>query len=343
MLWINEQAPEGTEGPCRDQAPQFHQENPTIWGLRLIYQVRSEGRPTSAKLKTTDLPTSQANASSPMIFTNLEDLFGLLDATADDCLEVNQVSADNFRAIEERRDYKGCHYRFFYEHQTALLLITIPISPHEVMHSWLASSVDIKADAMGLRAQLIPTNSTTYRSTSSGVLEISLEGDSSRSLNPRTTPNRWPVLIIEAGYSQTIQQLRMRARAWFLSSNFEVKIVVLAKMLVSERRIVLEKWKGIQVGDRTGIQAGDRTGSPRTRSEHRRTPQCVHIIEISHPDAGEEPHSVSPESYRVTRGALRLDFEELFLRSPVGEDEADIIITEEELQLYASVVWDVAG
>ena len=247
---------------------------------------------------------------------------------------MNQVSVDNFRAIEERRDSEGRHFRFFYERRTAVLVITIPRRPHEVMHGWLGSRVDIKADAMGLGDQLDFTGSTTYESISSGVLEISLEGDSSLSPDPRTTPNTWPVLVIEAGYSQTMQQLRMRARAWFLASNFEVKLVVLAKMLVSERRIVLEKWEG--------VQAGGRTGSLRTRSECRRMPECVHTIEISRSDAGEEPHSASPESYRVTRGALRLEFEELFLRSPVGE-EADIIITEEELQLYASKVWAAAG
>lgn len=294
----------------------------------------TRSQPTSAKPQTTDPTASETNRTSPVLFTSLEELFGWLGATAGDCLEVNQVSIDNFRAIEKRRDTEGRKFRFLYERGTTILIITIPTRPHEVMHRWLDSRVGIKAYAMGLVDQLDPTGATTYENIVGGGLETSLEGDSSQTPSLRTPPHRWPALVIEAGCSQTVGQLRMRARAWFLSSNFQVKIVILAKMLVSERRIVLEKWKG--------VRAGDRTGSLRTRSESRRTPECVQTIEISRPDAGEEPPSVSPESYRVTSGALRLEFEELFLRPPAG-GEADIIIAEEELQLYASKVWAAAG
>ncbi|KAL2108018.1 hypothetical protein VUR80DRAFT_4344 [Thermomyces stellatus] len=61
-------------------------------------------------------------------------------------------------------------------------------------------------------------------------------------------------------------------------------------------------------------------------------------MQISRPDGtNEDPRSVSPESYRVSRGALGLEFEELFLRS-ANSEEADIIITDEELQQFAPVV-----
>lgn len=298
-----------------------------------VHDLFAPSVPKRRDNNTTDMESGDATGG-PIPFTSLEDLFGALGATAGDCLQVDQVSVDNFRAIEKRRDSEGHKFRFLYERRTAILIITIPTKPHEVMHGWLAGKVDTKADAMGLTDQLDPTGSTTCQSISGGVLEISLEGDSCREPVQRTRSNSWPVLVIEAGCSQTMEQLRMRARAWFLSSNFEVKIVVLAKMFMSERLIKLEKWKG--------IQAGDQTGFLRTCSEHRRTPECVHTIEITQLDAGEEPHSVSPESHRVTRGAMRLEFEELFVRPPVGE-EANIIITEEELQLYASRVWATTG
>lgn len=101
-------------------------------------------------------------------------------------------------------------------------------------------------------------------------------------------------------------------------------------MFVSERQVVLEKWKGVQAGGRTGVVG--------TRAESRRVPECVHTMQISRPDGtNEDPRSVSPESYRVSRGALGLEFEELFLRS-ANSEEADIIITDEELQQFAPVV-----
>ncbi|KFH46359.1 hypothetical protein ACRE_027910 [Hapsidospora chrysogenum ATCC 11550] len=97
-------------------------------------------------------------------------------------------------------------------------------------------------------------------------------------------------------------------------------------MFMLEGRIMLEKWKG--------VQAGGRTGTVRTRAGSRRVPECVHTINITN----EDHHSASPESYRVSRGALRLEFEDLFLRSASGGEEADIVITEEELKHFASRV-----
>ena len=280
-----------------------------------------------------DPMTSETNATSSTStsFTSLEGLFDLLKVTTGDCVRVNNVSIDDFRAIEELRDSEDRRLRFFYERQSTTLVITVPTQPHEMLHCLLDTSIGRKINAMGMGNQLDPVGSATYKSTSGRGLETSLEGDTSLIPVSRTGHDSWPVLVIEAGCSQTMEELRRKARAWFLASNFEVKIVVLAKMLISEGRIVLEKWKG--------VQAGGRTGAIRTRAQSRRIPECVHAIEISRPDiTNEDQHSLSPESYRVPRGALRLEFEELFLRSANGE-EADIIITEEELEHFASRVW----
>jgi hypothetical protein len=278
----------------------------------------------------THLTTSETDGTVPTSFTSLKELFDSIGFTTGDCIRVNNVSLDDFRSIEEIRDSECRKLRFFYESQSETLIITVPTLPHEMLHKWLDRSIITKLDAMGMGNQVDSIGSATYTSTSGGNLETSLEGDSSLTLVSRTGRDVWPVLVIEAGYSQTMQELRTKARAWFLASNFEVKIVILAKMSISEGRIVLEKWKG--------VQAGSRTGTVRTRAESRRVPECVHTIQISRPDITDENHLVSPESYRVSRGALRLEFEDLFLRSANGE-EADIVITEEELQRFAAKVW----
>ncbi|KAK0726952.1 hypothetical protein B0T26DRAFT_692376, partial [Lasiosphaeria miniovina] len=39
----------------------------------------------------------------------------------------------------------------------------------------------------------------------------------------------WPILVIEAGFSQSLGELYITMRRWFSMSNHEVKIVLLAK------------------------------------------------------------------------------------------------------------------
>lgn len=260
----------------------------------------------------------------------------MLERTTGDCVEVNQVSVDNFRAIEKSRDSKCRKLRLFYEQQRSALIITLPTSSHELLHRWLDERIGIRVYAMGMYDQLDVVGAATYVTTSGGSLGTSLEGDSCRRPSSRSGSDGWPVLVIEAGYSQTIQQLRRRAQAWFLASNFEVKIVILAKMIATRGHIVLEKWKGV-AGQASGLRV--RTRAQTRRDQGARVPQCIHTIHISRSnDADNDP--LSPGSYRVFSGALRLEFEDLFLRSAV-EEEGDIVITEEELQRFASKVWSV--
>ena len=203
---------------------------------------------------TTSSTNATATATSPTSFTSVKELFDSLeDFTASDYVRVNNFSIDDFRAIEELRDSECRKLRFFYERQSTTLIITIPTLPHEILHRRLNKIIEQKLDAMGMEDQYEAVGATTYTSTSGQDLQTSLEGDSCLIPVSRTGRDVWPVLVIEAGCSQTEEELsRIKARAWFLASNFEVKTVILAKMFTSEGRIMLEKWKGVEVGNRTG-------------------------------------------------------------------------------------------
>jgi hypothetical protein len=50
----------------------------------------------------------------------------------------------------------------------------------------------------------------------------------------------------------------------------------------------------------------------------------------------------TPNSHIVTSGALRLEFDLLFLRQ-AQDGEGDIVISIEQLQRFATVVWAAAG
>ncbi|KAK0730613.1 hypothetical protein B0H67DRAFT_562309, partial [Lasiosphaeris hirsuta] len=51
----------------------------------------------------------------------------------------------------------------------------------------------------------------------------------SPTLSAQAGKGAWPTLVIEAGVSQTLAQLRIGMQRWFSMSNHEVKIVLLAK------------------------------------------------------------------------------------------------------------------
>lgn len=301
-------------------------------------KVSESPRSASGK-STTDLTTPDADSTTtPVVpFTNAKALFDMLELTRGDCLQLGNVSVDAFHAVEEMRDASDRRYLLFFLAETGTLIVTIPRYPHEMLHRSLDTLIGWHAYRMGLGSELQSVGAPTLRDTGGGgAIRASLEGDSCLVPHSKSGADVWPVLVIEAGYTQSIPQLRMRARTWFLASNFEVKIVILAKMVVSEGTIVLEKWKGVQ---RMGVQ---RTGAMMTRasSNSPRTPECVQTIRISRPGvpAG-DPRVLSPACYRVSRGALTLEFEELFLRAASG-DEADIVIDEQELKEYAVRVWE---
>lgn len=152
------------------------------------------------------------------------------------------------------------------------------------------------------------------------------EGDSTGGPRPeRFGTGRWPTLVVEAGYSQSLAQLHADMRWWFGISNHDVKTVLIAKFDRLQDRIILQRWEEEGPPPRPGATATRRalTLQPALRQE----------ITIS------RDISTDPPSYNVARGALVLDFRLLFLRDP-GPEEGDFIIDTEELQWYAETVWE---
>ncbi|KAM0263138.1 hypothetical protein ACHAQJ_001291 [Trichoderma viride] len=146
------------------------------------------------------------------------------------------------------------------------------------------------------------------------------QGDSSGGPVPeRQAPDAFPTLVIEAGYSQSLEQLRIKARFWFAISNHDIKIVLLAKLHPRQRTIVLERWEETQ------------QGLPSTRWGSTWAPSCHQNITITEITA-------NPPSYQVTSGDLVLGFRQLFLRDPQA-GESDIVLSVTDLQGYARCIW----
>lgn len=170
------------------------------------------------------------------------------------------------------------------------------------------------------------------------------EGDSTGGpWDQRGNEGDWPTLIIEAGDSETLAELRKDMEWWFSTSNHQVKIVLLAKFDHGQNKIILEKWV-------EEVQAAPRQGATTTRAFAQAAiwliPDRRQLITIirnpgitdTHPDR------FHPASYTVTRGALRLEFDLLFPPQPgqgqgQGQGQGDVIISVQDLQEYAGKVW----
>jgi len=149
------------------------------------------------------------------------------------------------------------------------------------------------------------------------------EGDSTGGPKPqRATKNAWPTLVIEAGVSQALWELRLDMQRWFSMSDHQVKIVLLAKF--DGTKILLERWEE---------EMQTRPGATTTRrSLQHLAPVLRQTITIT------RNTTTDPISYNVTSGALVLSFRLLFLRDP-GPGEGDFVISVQELEEYAENIW----
>ncbi|KAL2757917.1 hypothetical protein ACRALDRAFT_207148 [Sodiomyces alcalophilus JCM 7366] len=228
------------------------------------------------------------------------------------------VSPEQFVRINEERERRSRRFRFRrYDSTSRTLIVTIPTALHEQLHVLLYEAYRDQVVERGMRRSWATLGSETLQAASQPG--DSGEGDSTGGPDPeRQGPGRWPTLVIEAGYSQSLAQLQAQMRWWFSVSNHNVKIVLLAKFDRRHDKIILQRW--------------EEEGPPPRPGAVNLQPVLRQEITIS------RDTSTDPPSYKVARGVLVLEFRLLFLRDP-GPQEGDFIIGMEELQRYAAVVW----
>ncbi|KAK4168275.1 hypothetical protein QBC43DRAFT_341545 [Cladorrhinum sp. PSN259] len=183
---------------------------------------------------------------STLRFTNVQDLFKTIDSTARDSLTITHVSLHRFLEIESARERRRRKVGFrHYDSDSQILIVTIPTALHERLHSRIYDKFFVQISNMGLDDSWVSIASTMLPAQQGGNSRRwkgGKEGDSSGGPMPeRETLDAWPTLVIEAGVSETLAQLRLGMRRWVSISNHEVKIVLLAKF--NGNQITLEKWE----------------------------------------------------------------------------------------------------
>jgi hypothetical protein len=225
-----------------------------------------------------------------------------------------------------------------YTANTKCLIITIPTAEHEGLHRGLDDFFRDEAVLMGLKHEFMSIGSSTFQDKDANGNIISLgEGDSSRKpQSMRRDKHHYPTLVIEAGWSQTIEKLQQKAEWWFAKSGGDVKIVLLVKSTPRLNHIRIEKWKLAPPVSRQGA------ATTRAAVAAPMTPQCIHVVEIARANGINDasPNQHDPASYMVTGGPLQLEFIDIFLRQPIPPGEGDLILDNATLQNYAADFWE---
>ena len=186
---------------------------------------------------------------------------------------------------------------------------------------------------MGIGRQWEDIGTTTFRAEGHPNGDGG-EGDSAGGPYPVPPGRRgWPTLVIEAGYSESSEQLKRDMEWWFSASNHEVKIIVLAKFDRQRQKIFLDKYEE-ELQDQPAPRSGPVTRSAIARHGQVLVPVRQQEITIT------RNTGTIPTTYNVARGTLTLSFHLLFLRNPDPiRGEGDLVWSIAQMEEYAERVW----
>ncbi|KAK4144222.1 uncharacterized protein C8A04DRAFT_36857 [Dichotomopilus funicola] len=272
----------------------------------------------------------QDNTTPTLKFTNVQDLFDAINNSRGDFLTVTDIDLEQVSEINREREQRRSKIRFRrYDVDTRILFITIPNLLHERLHLQLYRQYIAHLVRNDLGEAWAEIGPTTLRQQGA-PRGSGGEGDSAGGPDPeRSGLNSWPTLVIEAGDSETLQELHRDMEWWFLASNHDVKIVLLVKFNHQQQQILIERWE-----EELLVQG------PMTRARHAAILQQGGSFQ---PVKRQEifiarDETTDPPSYNVVRDPLRLEFRLLFLRHPIPP-EADVVISIQGLQRFARKVW----
>ncbi|KAK3357659.1 hypothetical protein B0T25DRAFT_165687 [Lasiosphaeria hispida] len=290
--------------------------------LASVSASTSTSVPASPALTNSSTAPSLGAGTTTIRFVTTKAFWDLVNSTNQEILTFQGVSPQKYIRLCEERGRNGRAIRFRrYKAQEGIFIILLPGTPHEVLHLRLYHEYTKQVLFTGLEYDWVHTGSTRFRQQGHPNGDGG-EGDSTGTPASQSV-NRWPTLVIEAGDSQSLEALREGMEWWFEASNYQVKIVLLAKLDRPRRRILLEKWVA-----RPRLQTRSATTLGATFMQVRA--QAITIT-------WDPSLANTPASHAVTRGDLWLEFGQLFLRPP-GPNEGDFVITALSMQMWSSEV-----
>lgn len=236
--------------------------------------------------------------------------------TTDQYLVFKPVTTDNRDEIDNKI---GQHWRKTHCIDSDTLIVKLmPLLRHEFAHRSFGDLLKEQRLLMGIsRSQLADVGGTTYHGHF-----VSKEADTAfKPLTHRPNPADWPIIVFEAGVSESLSQLKNDARWWLSNSGGQVKIVLIFSIQAGSRTIQIEKWETRPATGRT----------TRSNQPPAQVPRQIQQIVI-------DPNNVA--------GApLILHFHLIFLRA-INQNavppEHDFTFSAQDLRDWANDFWNVA-
>ena len=240
--------------------------------------------------------------------------------TTDQYLVFKPVTTDDLDKIDKKRHIIGRHLRQTHCIDLDTLIVKLmPLVTHEGTHRNFVELLRIQSYVMGIPPfELYDVGGTRYRGHS-----VSKEADTAfKPLTSRPNSIDWPTIVLEAGVSESLRQLRNDAKWWLSNSGGQVQIVLIFSVQEELRTIQIEKWETRPANGR----------ATRSNQPPAQVPTQIQQIII-------DPNN-------VTGVPLILHFHLIFLRA-INQNavppERDYTFATQDLRNWANVFWNAAG
>jgi hypothetical protein len=232
------------------------------------------------------------------------------------------MKPDVFEKLRSSDEGAGPGTRYGYDHEKEHIIITVfPKQLHEVFVANICRKVERQLEGMGIDEQQFFDIATADYEGARGVKQP----DTSYKPVTREGETAPPSLVFEAGYTESLPQLRRDAEWWLSNAPHQVNIVVLVAIRPTTRVVVIEKWTLI---DRT------KDGQSGTRSR----PAPVFTLPTMTTEITIQPETKGSTTFVVKGAPLILEFKKLMDRDPLSP-ETDITVIDSELAKAAAAIW----
>lgn len=220
--------------------------------------------------------------------------------------------------IDNRRLF-GKGTRIFYHEDIRKLILKLPSRPHYLAITRMNKLIERHRSAIGLDEQL---DSILSSSVSDPPYKKEPDGSWIPASLPAGRTDKWPSMILEVGYSESLKRLRVDAAWWLCRSKGEVKIAIIMSINTQKPHIIIEQFK-------PDLNTAALRDGPHIRNYPRVIPKCVQNLEIM----------ASTGNVAVTGAPLVLRFSDIFLRQPQTQQETDLLISQQDLTAMAVKIW----
>lgn len=285
--------------------------------------------PPSAELALMRTHPRTSLRSSDQFRSAIDDRYKALeDGTIEESyISFSDVTPDTFQSLNSRRHELGASkVRLTYFPDIETLIVKVPSLLHERAAAVFGHQIHRRlTTGMVHNREAVPVGSATYR----GQRDSSKEADAAyQNQIVRPQDSQWPIFIIEAGMSESLDRLHSDVSWWIKHSDGKVRLVILVWVSPSTRVIKVETWVPARSPPSTGPCTRSRTAIP-----------TLYARQLHNNDV-EIDFLTTPPTYQGPN-AIFLQFSDLIGRPPNPPGEHDVVLSRQDLLDFGEMIFNL--